>query len=172
MIDLQAEREAAECEAFFRAANGDHDAQIDVANRIVAQGLAGELPLDAAIALALIWGHMAATSGRATHLLAYAGLLLAQLSQLDEETVSSPAQEDSFAMALAIVDAVADAGHSRAEVVSFALASRVSPVIIAKAKALKVGIVVAPLNDNDRREDNDGMIGMVEALRLDAMGAC
>ena len=137
MTDRQAEREAAECEAFFRAANGDHDAQVEVAHRIVGQGLSGELPLDASIALALIWGHMAATSCRAPHLLAYAGLLLAQLSQLGEEALTNPANDDSFATALAIVDAVADAGHSRAEVVSFALASRVTPAIIAKATALR-----------------------------------
>lgn len=111
MTDLQAEREAAECEAFYRAANGDHDAQVEVAHRIVGQGLSGALPLDVAIALAVIWGNMAATSCRARHLLAYAGLLLAQISQAEGDPVPSGEHDDSFATALAIVDAVADAGH-------------------------------------------------------------
>lgn len=98
-----------------------------MAHLLIAQGLAGDLPLNAAFTLALIWGHMAATSCRALHLLAYAGLLLAQISQVEGDPVASGEHDESFATALAIIDAVADAGHGRAEVISFALASRVSP---------------------------------------------
>ena len=171
MTDRQAEH-APEASVYFRAANGDHDAQDDIAQLIVERGVSGELPLGAAISWALIWAHMAATSGKARHLLGLAGLLMAQISQATDEAVGAGEYDDDFATALAIVDAVADAGHSRAEVIAVALASRVSPAIIAKASTLKLHFMVEPLTDHDRVEYDEGLFGMVEALRVDAMGAC
>ena len=170
MTEHQAEH-TPEPTVYFRAANGDHDAQDDIAQLIVERGVSGELPLDAAISWALIWGHMAATSGKARHLLGLAGLLMAQISQATDEAVGAGTYDDDFATALAIVDAVADAGHSRAEVIAVALASRVSPLVIAKARDLKPQFVVDPLTDDEKIKDLGGMEGVIEALRVDAIGA-
>lgn len=158
--------------AYFRAARGDHDAQAAMASLMIEQGLAGDVPLDAAITMALIWSHMATTSGKACHLLAYAGLLLAQASRAPVEVYESGAFDDYFATALAITDAVADAGHGRAEIIAFALASRVSPAVIAKAVEMKRQFEVAPLSDEDRQSDIAAMQGVVDALGADAMGSC
>lgn len=158
--------------AYFRAARGDHDAQAAMANLMIEQGLAGDVPLDAAITLALIWSHMATTSGKSAHLLGYAGLLLTQASRAPIEEYDSGAFDDAFATALAIADAVADAGHAQAEIIAFALASRVSPAVIAKAVQMKTRLIVAPLSNEDRQGDMTGMQGVVDALGADAMGSC
>ena len=154
-----------------RAAKGDHDAQMEMAHLMLSSGIDGDMPFDQAATLSLVWGHMAATSGKARHLLGLAGLLMAQISQATDEAVGAGTYDDDFATALAIVDAVADAGHSRAEVIAVALASRVSPLVIAKARDLKPQFVVDPLTDDEKIKDLGGMEGVIEALRVDAIGA-
>ena len=158
--------------SYIRAARGDHEAQADMANLMIQQGRAGDVPMDAAITMALIWSHMATTSGKSAHLLGYAGLLLTQASRAPIDEYDSGAFDDAFATALAITDAVADAGHAQAEIIAFALASRVSPAVIAKAVEMKRWFVVAPLSDDDKHGDIGAMQGIVDALGVDAMGTC
>ncbi len=129
--------------AYFRAARGDHDAQADMAELVLMQGLRGDLPVNDAIMMALTWAQMASTSRKSQHLLRYAGLLLAQETVAPAKDALSGTFDDSCAMALAITDAVADAGHSRAEIIACALAARLSPEVIAEAVRLKAQFSVA-----------------------------
>ena len=56
---------------YVRAAKGDHDAQLEMARLMMGCGEDGDLSPDSAVSLAMIWGHMASTSGKASHLLGY-----------------------------------------------------------------------------------------------------
>lgn len=136
-----------EVPVYFRAANGDHDAQLEVARRMLVAGVDGSLPIEGAVSLALVWGHMAATSGRAPHLLGYAGLLLADLSRLTDIKFDDASIAEQLATALALLDAVADAGHDQAAFLSNAMASRMPVSVIRLAVAMKSGVVVEPLRD-------------------------
>ena len=167
-----ASRGAPEPPVYFLAAKGDHDAQAEMARLMISSGVDGDVPIDTAVSLALFWGQMAATSRKASHLLGYAGLLLSELSRTSDEAVASGDCEDQFATALAIIDSVADAGHNRAEFISFAMASRVPAAVIAKASALKSQFAVEPLTDDEKRPDDAGMQMIAAALGADALGVC
>jgi hypothetical protein len=155
-----------------RAAQGDHDAQFELANHMAQLGVAGDIPLDHALTLALTWSSMAATSGRSSHLLGYAAILLANTATAPEELVEAGEFEEDFAAALAIVDAVADLGHSRAGAVSFALASRLAPGTLARARELKPWVGAVPLTDAEQNEDSADLDGIISALGIQTTGSC
>ena len=153
------------------AACGDHDAQMTMSQLMIEAGADGDLPLDRAISLGMLWAEMAATSGKAEHLFAYAGLLMAQASQAPDDAAAGD-YDDQFAVALAIVDVAADMGHSRAEFLSFALASRVGPDVVAKAMALNPQFAMQPLTPEEMQGDDDWLRTVAAALQDDTIGSC
>lgn len=77
--------------------------------------MAGAVAMSDAVLLALQWTNMAATSGKARHALAYAGVVMIQASEAVNNGATEASCEDLYAEALAIIDKVASAGHGRAE---------------------------------------------------------
>ena len=155
----------------FLAAQGDHDAQMQMSRLMVEAGADGDLPLEGAICMAMLWAEMAATSGKAEHLFAYAGLLMAQASRAPDDAVAGE-YDDAFAVALAIIDVAADMGHSRAEFLSFAVATRVGPDVVAKAMALKPQFQMQPLTDAEMQGDDEWVRSIAAALQEDTVGSC
>lgn len=153
-----------EANVYRAAAAGDHDAQAEMVNRILAKGMAGTVANSDAILLALQWANMASTSGKAGHALAYAGVVMLQASDAISNGATEASCEDLFAEALAIIDKVASAGHGRAELVSLTLAAHMTAQGIAKAQARSADIVIAPLSDDERREDEAGLDWIVAFL--------
>ena len=157
---------------YVRAAKGDHDAQLEMARLMMGCGVDGDLSPDSAVSLAMIWGHMASTSGKASHLLGYAGLLLADLSRAGDKVFEEATYEVELATALAVLDVVADAGHELAALLSGALASRMSSSLIAGATALKCQFEVEPLTDEDKRCDAQELQVIAAALATNVQGVC
>ena len=157
---------------YFLASNGDHDAQLEMAHMALADGVSGVLPLRDAILEAKNWANMATTSGRVRHMLPYAGILLTQASLAVENGVAEDDCGELLSGALAIVDKAADLGHSGAEMVSFAIASRVSANTIEHAQSLRDQIIIAPLTDAEKRDDQAGLEWLANTLTSDALGSC
>lgn len=159
-------------EPYILAAQGNHDAQADMAWHMLMSGIDRDMPMGTAMTLALTWGLMATTSGKATHLLGYAGLLLADLSRVNDIELDDASYEDQLATVLAVLDVVADAGHDRAELLSNAMAARMPVAVIVKAKALKPQFIVKPLTAEEAQSGDDEMRVIAAALAADAQGVC
>ncbi len=157
---------------YVLACSGDHDAQLQMAHLALAEGVAGVIPMRDAILEAKNWANMATTSGRARHMLAFAGMLLTQASFAVSNGVPEDDCGELMAGALAIVDKAADAGHSGAEMVSFALASRLKVKTIERAQAMQANIIIAPLTAEEKRDDQAGLDWLTSALTADALGSC
>ena len=105
--------DADEAVTYRHAANGNHDAQADMAWLSLQKAIDGKLASNDAVLLALMWTNMAATSGNASHALAHAAVLLVQAGQAVEDGHTEDECQDVYAQALAIADCVADTGHAR-----------------------------------------------------------
>ncbi len=156
--------ETDEATIYRAAAAGDHDAQVEMARRVLAKGMEGAVAISDAVLLALQWTNMAATSGKATHALAHAGTLMIQAGEALESGGTQAVRENLYVEALAIIDAVASAGHARAELISMALAAHMAPESIARAQVLGDAITIDPLTEQQRLYDQAGLAGVVAIL--------
>lgn len=157
---------------YFLASNGDHDAQVEMAQMALAEGVAGQVPMPDALVAAINWSHMATTSTRASHLLAYAGVLLSLASYAVSQGTPEEDCSEQLAAALAIVDKAADAGHSGAEMLSFALASRMSAIAVARAKVLRELVNIAPMSLDEKQQDQGSLEWLANILTSDNLGSC
>ena len=150
--------------AYALAAAGDHDAQVEMAHIVLADGLAGTVAMNDAILLALMWSNMAATSGNASHALTHAAVLLVQAGRAIEDGHTEAECQGVYAQALAITDRVADTGHARAELVALTLAAQLPAETIAKAQSLRANININPLSADERIEGDKGLNWIISRL--------
>ena len=102
----------------------------------------------------------------------YAGVLLSYANHVISEGTPEEECSEQFSAALAIVDKAADAGHSGAEMVSFALASRMKAPAIARAKVLRELVFIAPLSAQEKQEDQASLEWLASVLTSDSLGSC
>lgn len=146
-----------------RASLGDDQAEADLALALAREAANGEMPVADAMAAAFIYGSRAGATGKAQHLISYAGVLLAFVGFADEEFLAAGGCDEEQITALAIFDALADAGHVQAELAALAMASNMSPELIAEAGRQKVHVPVQPLTTDEL----DRAAAYVEAFSRD-----